>query len=185
MSDHNIQTEPGLCLAINKGITVHPDDVSTPRNFTAFLTPPVNDDGDIIENGNLFKLAVQDKYDKHDVVLLTKMDISIPMKASDLKHHAKNFAGMAGRMFGQTSVQHHKLKQIQIHIEEREVSYNYEFKQDPLFGGNFLDRVNWRYHRFLDSCASGDPDAIELDKLDFSDMLQQVERREYNSKVTS
>ena len=113
------------------------------------------------------------------------MDISIPMKASDLKHHAKNFAGMAGKMFGQTSVQHHSLKQIQTHIEEREVSYNYEFKQDPLFGGNFLDRANWRYHRFLDSCASGDPDAIELDKLDFSDMLQQVERREYNSKVPS
>ena len=45
--------------------------------------------------------------------------------------------------------------------------------------------MNWRYHRFLDSCASGDPDAIELDKLDFSDMLQQVERREYNSKVPS
>ena len=113
------------------------------------------------------------------------MNISISMKVPELKHAMKNFAGLSGRIFGQTSVQYHKLKKIQTHIEEREISYNYEFKQDSLFGGNFLDRVNWRYHRFLDSCASGDLDDIELDKLDFSDMLQQVERREYNSKVPS
>ena len=72
MSGHNMQIEPGLCSAINKGIIVHPDDASTPKKFTAFLTPPINDDADVIENGNLLKLAVQDKYDKHDVVLLTK-----------------------------------------------------------------------------------------------------------------
>lgn len=38
-------------------------------------------------------------------------------------------------------------------------------------------------HRFLESCSSEDPEDIELDKLDFSDMLTQVERREYNAKV--
>ena len=57
--------------------------------------------------------------------------------------------------------------------------------KNPFWGGGFLDRVSWRYHRFLDSCASRDLDDTELDKLDFSEMLQQVERREYNSKVPS
>ena len=80
---------------------------------------------------------------------------------------------------------HHKLKEIATHIEAREISYNYKFKQDPLFGGKFLDKINWRIHRFLDSYASGDPDDIELDKLDISDMLTRVERRKYNAKVPS
>lgn len=93
---HNMHLEPGLCFAINKGIFVHPDDMSTQRNFTAFLTSPINDDDDIIENSNLLKLAVQDKYDSHDVTL-TKMDISMPMKAPELKYAIKNIAGLSGR----------------------------------------------------------------------------------------
>ena len=80
---------------------------------------------------------------------------------------------------------HHKLKEKATHIEAREISYNYEFKQDTLFGGKFLERINRRMHRVLGSCASDDPDDIELDKFDFSDMLTQVERRDYNAKVPS
>ena len=51
----------------------------------------MNDDDDDEENANLLKMAVQEKYDSKDLRLLTKMDISIPMKTSDLKHHVKFF----------------------------------------------------------------------------------------------
>ena len=71
------------------------------------------------------------------------------------------------------------------HIEDKETSYNYKFKQVKLFGGSFLDRISWRFHRFLDSCASGIPSDINTKKLDFSDMLEQVERRESQTKVPS
>ena len=100
MAGHNLHLEPGLCSAINKGIFAHPDDMSTPRNFAAFLTPPINDDDDIMENSNLLKLAVQDKYDSHDVTLLTKTDISIPMEDPELKHEIKNIEGLSGRTLG-------------------------------------------------------------------------------------
>ena len=40
-------------------------------------------------------------------------------------------------------------------------------------------------HRFFDSCAAGIPEKIDVEKLDFSDILQQVERREYNCKPPS
>ena len=83
---------------------------------------------------------------------------------------------------GEDAMVHTSLLQISNHIEKKETSYNYEFKQDKLFGGNFMDRVNWRMHRFFDSCASGDVSNIDTDKLDFSDMLEQVKRREYVAK---
>jgi len=185
MQGHNMCLEPGFCTALNKGMFVCPDDVDTPKNFTAFLTPPVNDDEDAEENANLLKLAVQEKYDSSDLILLTKMDITIPMKTQELRHHVKNYAGVAGRTFGKDSVAHTSLKKIVSHISKYETSYNYEFRQEKLFGGNFLDRINWRYHRFLDSCASGDVENIDLKKLDFNDMLEQVERREYHTKVPS
>ena len=111
------------------------------------------------------------------------MDISIPMKSQDLKHHMKNIAGLAGRCFGANSLLHESLRSVAEHIEEKEISYNYEFRQEKLFGRNFLDRIHWRMHRFFDSCAAGDHATIDMDKLDFSDILQQVERREYICKV--
>ena len=48
-----------------------------------------------------------------------------------------------------------------------------------------MDKIGWRLNRFLDSCAHGDPDKIDIHKLDFSDIMEQVERREYNSKIPS
>jgi hypothetical protein len=69
------------------------------------------------------------------------------------------------------------------HIEKKETAYNYEFKQEPLFGGNFLDKLSWRFHRFLDSCAFGDESKIDSKKLVFADMMEEVERREYTGKT--
>ena len=81
--------EPGFCTALNKGILASPDDASTLKNFTPFLTPPVENDGEDEKNTNLLKLAVQEKFDEKDLVLLTKMDVTIPMKVPCLRHHIK------------------------------------------------------------------------------------------------
>ena len=59
MSGYNMSLEPGFCTALNKGMLVCPDDVSTPTNLTPFVTPPVNDDDDADDNANLLKLAVK------------------------------------------------------------------------------------------------------------------------------
>ena len=156
---------------------VYPDDVSIPKNYTPFLTPPVNDNDDTEDNVNLLKLAVQEKYDTADLILLTKMDIAIPMEPQELKHHMKNFTGIAGRLLGEDSMAHNSLTAITAHIEANETSYNYEFRQEKLFGGNFLDRVNWSFHHFLGSYTRGDVKDINTAKLDFTDMLEQIERR--------
>ena len=182
MTGHNLHLEPGFCSAINKGIFVHADDTTAPKHFSCFLTPPISDDEQTSENNDLLKLAVQTKYTDTDVTLLTKMIIQIPMKTQDLRHHMKNIAGLSGRCFGVDSLLHQGLKDVATHIESKELQYNYEFRQDRLFGGNFLDRIHWRMHRFFDSCAAGINDKIDVEKLDFSDILQQVERREYNCK---
>ena len=65
------------------------------------------------------------------------------------------------------------------HIDDREVAYAYEFRQDKLFGGNVLDRIHYRIHQFFNSCADGNPDKLDLDHLDFRDIMDQVRRREY------
>ena len=145
MQGYNMSLEPGFCTALNKGMLVCPDDTSTPTNFTSFLTPPVNDDEDEEDNANLLKLAVQEKYDNSDLILLTKMSISIAMKTPELKHHMKNIAGVAGRILGQHSIAHKSLKGVAAHIEKKETSYNYEFRQEKLFGGNFMDKVIGAY----------------------------------------
>ena len=46
-----------------------------------------------------------------------------------------------------------------------------------------MDRIHWRMHRFFDSCASSDVASIDAKKLEFNDIMDQVERREYNCKV--
>ena len=183
MPGHNMQFATGFCTALNKGILTCPDDASTPKNFTPFLTPPVDDDADVEENANLLKMAVQDKFEAEDLILLTRMDITIPMKTQELKHHIKNFAACAGRCLGQRSIAYDSLLEVAEHIEKKETAYNYEFKQEPLFGGNFLDKLSWRFHRFLDSCAFGDESKIDSKKLVFADMMEEVERREYTGKT--
>ena len=183
MPGHNMKFATGFCTALNKGILTCPDDASTPKNFTPFLTPPVDDNADVEENANLLKMAVQDKFEAEDLILLTRMDITIPMKTQELKHHIKNFAACAGRCLGQQSMAYVSLLDVAKHIEAKETAYNYEFKQEPLFGGNFLDKLSWRFHRFLDSCAFGDENKIDSKKLDFNDMMEEVERREYTGKT--
>lgn len=180
---HSLHLEPGFCSAINKGIFVHADDATAPKHFTSFLTPPISEEDDKWENKDLLKLAVQTKFSEDDVTLLTKMDISIPMKSQDLKYHMKNIAGLAGRCFGADSLLYESLQAVVNHIEEKEISYNNEFCQEKLFGGNFLDHIHWRMHRFFDCCASGEHALIDMDNLDFSDILQQVECRECICKV--
>ena len=54
----------------------------TPKHFTLFLTPPVGNDEEDEEHVNLLKLAVQEQFDEKDLVLLTKIDVAIPMKAT-------------------------------------------------------------------------------------------------------
>ena len=39
-------------------------------------------------------------------------------------------------------------------------------------------------HRFFDSCANGYPEKINMERLDFSDIIVQVERRLYHCKVS-
>ena len=82
------------------------------------------------------------KYDTADLILLTKMDISILMKPQELKHHMKNFSGIAVRMLGKDYMVHNSIQRITEHIESNDTSYNYDFRQEKLFGGNFLDRIN-------------------------------------------
>ena len=107
------------------------------------------------------------------------MDVTIPLKTQDLKHHIKNYAGCASLIFGQDSTIHRSLEHIQEHIEDNENNYTYEFKEESLFGGHFLDRINYIINKFLESCASGNHSNIDTKKLDFSDYLEQVENREY------
>ena len=133
---------------------MHPNDASTPKHFSVFLTPPVTI-GENKENSDLLKLAVQSKYSDEDVTLLTKMEIVVPVKTQDLRQHVKNIAGLAAICFGKESMLFHCLKEVENHIEYNEISYSYEFLQDSMFGGSLLDRIHWRMHRFFDSCAHG------------------------------
>ena len=57
MPGHNMQFATGFCTALNKGILTCPGDASTPKNFTPFLTPPVDDDIDGEENAILLKMT--------------------------------------------------------------------------------------------------------------------------------
>ena len=40
MAGYNICPEPGLCSALNKGIIVHVDDGTAPKNFSPFFCSP-------------------------------------------------------------------------------------------------------------------------------------------------
>ena len=105
------------------------------------------------------------------------------MKVPCLKYHFKNYSGCAGRILGKHSQAHCSLKQFYKHIEAKETSCQYEFKQNRLFGGSLLDKVNWRFNRFLGSCAHGDVEKINTNKLDFDNIMEQVKIREFNNKV--
>ena len=112
--------ELGLCSTLNKGIINNSDNWSLPINFTAFLTPPKSDEDEVEGNGNLWKLALQEKLNTQVVNILTQMNVSIPMKTDSLKHHIKNYAGSAGRLFGQHSMLYTRLKELWVHIDSRD-----------------------------------------------------------------
>ena len=183
MKQFNMAIEPGLCTALNKGILVSIDDGSAPRNLTPFFTPPLKDDEERTHDGTTLSLAVKEKFEDRDVSLLTKMDITIPFNTQDLRHHVKNYAALLARCFGEDSRVHMAIKKISTHMEKKEMAYTYEFRQEKLFGGHFLDRINRRVHRFLDSCAKGEIKEVDVNKLEFDDLLEQLENFEYNTKV--
>ena len=56
------------------------------------------------------------------------MDITIPMKTQELKHHIKNFSARAGTCIGQKSIVYESLLEVAEHIKKKETAYNYEFK---------------------------------------------------------
>ena len=73
LTGYNVNLEPGLCSAINKGIFVHADDTSLPKLFSCFLTPPMKRDESVAENSTILRLAVQSKYSEDEITLLTTM----------------------------------------------------------------------------------------------------------------
>ena len=50
MSTYNLDLVIGLCTAVHKGIFINPDDSGLPKNLSPFLTPPLRDDEDELEN---------------------------------------------------------------------------------------------------------------------------------------
>ena len=70
-----------------------------------------------------------------------------------------------------------------VHIENEDASYNNEFFQEKMFGGNFMDKVNWKLHRFLGTCVSGDVNEFDTVTLDISDMFEQFKRCKYPTNV--
>ena len=70
------------------------------------------------------------------------MDISIPMKVSELKRHLKKYAGCAGRIIGEVSMLYLSIISVHTQVEKHEMSYVYEFKQKKLFNVRFLTRLN-------------------------------------------
>ena len=124
------------------------------------------------QNTNLLKLEVQDKYDRTDLALLTKMSVTIPMTAQDLMHQLRNLAAVAGRCLGQDSIVYGSLLKIQEHTETHEMRYQFEFNNDYLFGSTFLDKINWRICRFLESCAHGTVSKIKKSWLKFDDIME-------------
>ena len=83
---------------------------------------------------------------------------------------------------GSDSIMYTSLTDLYNHMKRHNMSYSFEFRNEKLFGGNFLDRLHYRVQRFLESCASGETRSINLKHLDFDDMKQSIERREYYSK---
>ena len=83
------------------------------------------------------------------------------MKTSILKHLVKIFKGCVGHIFWGSSMIFKSLETLQNHIEDNETRYYYKYKQEKFFGDSFLDRMNWRIRRFLDSCAGGDEENMD------------------------
>jgi hypothetical protein len=111
-----------------------PNDTATPKNFTPFFTPPLPDDVEEKYNTNLLKLAVQEKYDNRDLELLTKMEVTIPMCSQELRHHVRNITAVAGRCMGEHSLIYESLSKLEKHVQDMEMSYQYEFRQAPCLG---------------------------------------------------
>ena len=47
------------------------------------------------------------------------MEVTLPVRAQDLKHHIKNLAGLVGHCLGQTSLLHIGLTDLVDHVEEK------------------------------------------------------------------
>ena len=97
------------------------------------------------------------------------------MITRDLLTHIKNCAGSGGKVIRQLCIISLSLKAVAKHIDTEEVTYNDEYKHDKFVVGIFLERLNWKVHMLLDSCASGEFEKLDLKKLDFADMLESVE----------
>ena len=104
MPGNNMMLEPGFCSAISKHIFVHSDDSLSPKCFIPFLNPPVSDHHDLVENGDLLRLDVHDKFNKKDLILLTKMNITILLKTQDLINHMKHIPVLASLCLSGTPV---------------------------------------------------------------------------------
>mmetsp|Transcript_4429 Transcript_4429/g.5653 ORF Transcript_4429/g.5653 Transcript_4429/m.5653 type:complete len:741 (+) Transcript_4429:65-2287(+) len=185
MPEHNIHLEPGLCSCLHKGIFLCPEYEKIPKHFTPFLTPPTSI-SDSEEADQLRLSMVEDgKYSKDDLERMTKQKASIPMNVHDLQHQVKNYAGLVAKAFGDESIAYEEWMNLSKNTYKRERSYAYQFKCNKWFGGCLLDKLNWRMMKFLESCASGEPEDIDITFIDFGAIITNIERREFQCQIPS
>ena len=65
-------------------------------------------------------------------------------------------------------------EQVALLMEEGEIW----FDETAVSREDLLDKINWRIHQFLDSCAGGKAEELETELLDIPQMVYQIDRRD-------
>ena len=179
-----VHIDPGCASAIKNGLFLSQPTESHINNFGPAFTPPsspLSSSKSFINNLRIEEQASHGRISLEDIDQMTTQTVSFPKSYSTLKHTVKNFMTLCGILFRFDSIITTSLAQILNHLDRYEHKYQQCFLHQWFFGGAFIDRIHVRVQLFLQSCGNGNPQDIDIDALDFTDMLTKIQFGEYTA----
>jgi len=119
------------------------------------------------------------KINDSDLKTITKCKIHFPKNFGEYVHFIRNFRRMIIILAGESSIFAKKLSSLLSHAQEHERSYKELEKEYFFFYASILETIHRRCQQFIHSTSLGLVSKLKLKKLEFGELLEEIEDGDY------
>jgi len=182
-SKHKLMCDVGLAMStqMKNGIIMSHPSVNDINGMSPFFLPDTAGEERISSDLalRLEEQLVLGKINETDLKTITKCKIHFAKNFGEYCHMVKNFHRLIVIVAGQESIFAQKISGLQEHARDHERCYKDLEKDNYYFYASVLDHVHRRSQHYIHSASFGLVSKLKQRKLDFADMLDEIEDGDY------
>jgi len=170
-----------MCTQLKNGtIASHPS-VNDLNGVSPLFLPERSDEERVTQELalRLEEQMILGKISDSDLKTITKCRFHFPNNFGEYQHCIKNFLRLAEILAGTNSILVQKLKVLVEHSTQHERSYKEVENDHWFFYASLLQFIHRRTQHFIHSTSHGLLSKMKIGKLDFSDLLEDIEDGDY------